>query len=145
MARVIFARRRNIGSWLLRTFMWSPWSHCGIVVGDVVIEAITGHGVVETPLAEFKARSSRWAIVEYPASASLTELMARSQLRKGYDYLGVLGAGLHRYWSSPENWFCSELVAYALLGAGLRVFRLDADRITPQHLWMLDYPVIEWT
>lgn len=123
--------------------MWSPWSHCGVIDGDMVIQAST-EGVIRTPLAEFKAHASEWAIVSFPANDN--EAVARAanhELGQPYDYLGVAGIGLHRDWQDPSAWFCSELVAYVLACGGLHLFRSDAKRITPQHLWMLNYPIID--
>jgi uncharacterized protein YycO len=141
MTRVIFSRRHHPGSVLLRTAMWSPWSHCGVIVGDSVIEARADGGVVRTPLDEFKAHSSRWAIVQFPANENAVHA-ACAELGQPYDFLGVVGVGLHRRWGQKAKWFCSELVAHALEVGGARLFRQDARRITPQHLWMLNYPVV---
>ena len=41
MIKVIFSTTGGIGSRLLRVMMVSPYSHCGIVAGDDVIEAST--------------------------------------------------------------------------------------------------------
>ena len=65
---------------------------------------------------------------------------AESQIGKPYDWLGVLGIGLHRDWQEPDRWFCSEMAAWAFQQAGRPLFRPDAlYRITPQHFWMLPY------
>lgn len=141
MTRVIFSRRHHPGSVLLRTALWSPWSHCGIIVGDSVIEARADGGVVRTPLHEFQAHASRWAIVQFPANDN-AGYAACAEVGKPYDFAGVAGIGLHRRWSDADKWFCSELVAYALKRGGLALFREDENRITPQHLWMLNYPVL---
>lgn len=143
MAEVIYSRRHHPGSVALRTAMWSPWSHCGVIDGGEVIQAVAGHGVIAMPLDAFKTDASRWAIVKYPANASVAAVAAHAQVGKGYDYKGVLGIGVHRQWHDPEDWFCSELVAFALMMGGFAPFRLDAFRITPQHLWMLNYPIID--
>lgn len=144
MVNVIFSRRHHLGSVLLRTGMWSPWSHCGVIEGDTVIQAAAGVGVVRTPLAEFKRIASRWAVVEFPASETFTAMAAASQIGKPYDLLGAVGVAVHRNWDSDDKWFCSELVAYALQEAGLPLFREGGlFRVTPQHLWMLNYPVVD--
>lgn len=126
---------------LLRTALWSPWSHCGLIVGASVIEARADGGVVRTPLHEFQSSASRWAIVDFPANDNAA-YVACAEIGKGYDFLGVAGVGLHRRWGQSAKWFCSELVAYALEAGGLKLFRQDARRITPMHLWMLNYPVL---
>lgn len=49
---VLYSRSSSVGSFLIRLgAWWGPWSHCGIVDGDHVIEsrALDG-GVVRNPL-----------------------------------------------------------------------------------------------
>lgn len=138
--RVIFSRRHHIGSLALRTFLWSAWSHCGIVAGDDVIEAVMGEGVVITPLAEFQKRASKWAIIKIPAAdpAGVIE-WARKQKGTRYDLSGVLGIAMRRAWQDSAAWFCSELVAAAFHAAGTPLFRTDAWRITPRDLYIRTY------
>jgi uncharacterized protein YycO len=138
--RVIFSRRHHIGSLALRTFMWSAWSHCGIIAGDEVIEAVMGKGVVITPLAEFQNHASKWAVIKIPAAdpAAVIE-WARNQEGKRYDIPGVLGIALRRAWQDADAWFCSELVAAAFHAAGTALFRTDAWRITPRDLYIRTY------
>lgn len=143
MARVIFSRRHHPGSVLLRTAMWSPWSHCGIVDDDRVIEARAFSGVIDTPLQDFIGHVSQWVMVDFPANDNRVLSAARAQLGKPYDWSGVAGIALHREWGTADAWFCSELVAYALELGGLKLFRSDAKRITPMHLWMLNYQLLE--
>lgn len=145
MVKIIFSRRHHPGSVLLRTGMWSRWSHCGVIEGDTVIQAAFGAGVVRTSLAEFKGMASQWAVVEFPVEEVFTAMAAASQIGKPYDLAGAVGIAVHRDWGEDDSWFCSELVAYALQEAGLPLFRDGAPRITPQHLWMLNYPIIEST
>lgn len=142
MVRVIFSRRHHPGSVGLRLFMWSPWSHCGIIDGDNVIQATTSHGVCITPMAEFTLLASEWSIVEFEADEVATIKAARNQLYKPYDWKGCAGIFFHREWNEDDAWFCSELVAWALEQGGLKLFREDARRITPQHLWMLERPIL---
>jgi hypothetical protein len=146
MTHIIFSRRHHPGSVLLRAGLWSPWSHCGVIdhAKGEVVQAVAGSGVIATPLDAFKNDASRFAVVSFPfADAGRSVAAARNQIGKRYDLRGVTGTALHRRWDDPDAWFCSELVAYALREGGLHLFRTDAWRITPQHLWMLDLPVIE--
>lgn len=144
MVRVIFSRRHHPGSVALRTFMWSPWSHCGVIDGDEVIQATAEHGVISTSLSEFIGIASEWAIVEFEADNLNTVMAARSQLGKPYDWSGCAGIAFHRDWHQDDSWFCSELVAWALEQGGCKLFRIEAKRITPQHLWMLNTPLLDF-
>lgn len=47
--RVVFCRKHHVGSLLLRAFLWSGWSHCAIIDGDEVIEAVAPDGVRARP------------------------------------------------------------------------------------------------
>lgn len=138
--RVIFSRRHHISSLALRAFLWSPWSHCGIIDGDEVIEAAIGKGVVITPLSVFKSQASRWEVLDIPASDPAAVIAwARNQAGRKYDLAGVIGIAFRRVWQNADAWFCSELVAAAFHQAGTSLFRSDAWRITPRDLYIRTY------
>lgn len=137
--QVVYCRRLNLGSLLLRTGMWSSWSHCAIVTPDrTVLEASAFHGVVERPFAEFiadKSASSRKTI-EVPNDAAAIA-WARRQVGKPYDWLGAVGLALHREWQQDDSWFCSEFVEAAAVQGGRQRFVNQARRVTPQSSWMV--------
>ncbi len=138
--KVIYTDRDGIVPKLIRLFTWSEWSHVAIVDGDTVIEAVMGKGVIETPLAELQAESSLWKLEEYPClDADAIIAAARSQVGKPYDKTAIIGMLFNRDWQEDDSWFCSELVAYSFLQGGRKLFRRDTlNRITPEHLWMLE-------
>jgi cell wall-associated NlpC family hydrolase len=137
VVRVVFTRRRAIGSLALRTALWSAWSHCALVDGDQVIEAVAGKGVRARPLAALLEEASRYEILEIPATDPAAVIAAaRSQLGQPYDWLGVLGIGARRRWQAQDGWFCSELVAWAFHAGGSPLVRLQAWRITPRDLYL---------
>lgn len=133
--RVAFTRRRTLGSLLLRTFLWSAWSHCAILAGDTAIEASTA-GVRERPSADLLGDASEYAIVELPGDEAAVAQWMRTQLGKPYDWWGVLGIGLRRRWQADDHWFCSELVAWAFDRAGYPLVRVQSWRITPRDLYL---------
>lgn len=57
MIKVIFSTTGGIGSRLLRVMMASPYSHCGIVAGDDVIEASTHGFALLACMTSFEAQS----------------------------------------------------------------------------------------
>ena len=141
--RVLFTRRRLPVSLLIRLVTWSEWSHVEILDGEELIGADMINGVCLTPLAHRLEISSHAAIMNIPcADPAAVIAAARSQIGKGYDYPGLLGLVTHqRDWQSDQDWFCSELTAWAFGSAGFPLFRADmAFRIVPQHLWMLPWP-----
>jgi cell wall-associated NlpC family hydrolase len=138
--RVVFARRRALGSLLLRTFLWSAWSHVAIIDGDgddaLVIEAAAGGGVRSRPLAELLEESSEFEIVPLPARSAIAVIAAaRSQIGKPYDWLGAAGIAARRRWQDGDRWFCSELVAWAFARGGSPLVRVEEWRITPRDLY----------
>lgn len=138
--RVIFSRRHAIGSLAIRTFLWSEWSHCGIIDGDQVIEADMVKGVMTRSVQEFKDAASRWAVIEIPAAdPAAVILAARSRIGTPYDRLGVLALLLRIRMQRAAMDFCSELVAWSFAQGGTPLFRIDAWRITPRDLYIRNY------
>jgi uncharacterized protein YycO len=140
--RLVFTRRRHIGSLLLRTALWSAWSHCAIVDGDTVIEATVGHGVRFRPLADLLSESSDYQFISVPCPNPDAVIRAAFlEVGKPYDYLGVLGIGFRRRWQDDDSWFCSELIAHAFDSAGSPLFRTQHWRITPRDLFIPSYEI----
>ena len=136
---VIYCRRRNIGSLLLRTGMWSSWSHCGIVTPEAtVIEAAAFHGVRECSYTEFLADKSKYSerTIDVPSDA-IAIAWARQQIGKPYDWSGAIGLAIHREWQEDDSWFCSEFVEAAAVQGGRQRFINQARRVTPQSSWMV--------
>lgn len=135
----IFCRRHTAGSVLLRTFLWSSWSHCGIVLpDDTVVEARAFEGVVRRPVSHLIAESSKSQRREIPVPDDAAAYQfAIDQVGKPYDWRGVIGLGLRREWDDPADWFCSELVEAAAAAGGRQRFVHQVQRVTPQHSWMV--------
>ena len=114
----------------------AKWSHCGIVVGDFVVEARMWFGVVGTPFADWKSRCPHYelATVECP-DPKAAEDFAWAQLGKPYDYLGAFSVPFRTHWQDPERWYCSELVEAALIAGGRQRWRDTRSSISPQESW----------
>ena len=139
--RLVFTRRHALGSLVLRTFLWSAWSHVALIDGDEIIEAAAGHGVRVRPLAELLGEASEHEVIALPARSPRAVLAAaRSQVGKPYDWRGVLGIGARRRWHDTDAWFCSELVAWAFARGGSPLVRIDTWRITPRDLYLPIFP-----
>lgn len=137
MIRLIFTRKHSLGTIVLRTFLWSKWSHCAVIDGDEVIEAVMGKGVIVRPLAELVKEASLYEIVEVPCPYPEEVItQARKEVGKSYDWLGILGIGFRRRWQNKDSWFCSELVAHAFHQAGWPIMRAAHYRITPRDLYL---------
>lgn len=138
--KLIFCRKPSLGSWLIRVFTWSPWSHCVIVEDDRhVIESTMAHGGVRRrPLLEIINEYSRVELVEIPLTDEQAALdFARAQLGKPYDWRAIFGFLLHRDWADDRAWFCNELAEAACVAGGRQRFRDSISRITPRESWMV--------
>lgn len=136
--RLIFTRDHSFESLLVRAWMWSPWSHVGIVIGDNVLQVQPVGGVQLVPLAAVKAGASRWEIARLNCdNPDRIAAIAASQIGKAYDWRGIAGLWLRRRLQREDRWFCSELIAWAAEQAGEPVFRVRPWRVTPRDLYMV--------
>lgn len=129
---VIFTRRRwNPVSWLIRwliprsRFALGLSSHCLLVDGDYRIEAHMLHGVrrvlADVAMAGLTVvRTVAYSVPDAAAGIS----WARQQDGAKYDWQGAAGIALDpdRDWQEPGAWFCYELAAGSIKGAGRDAF-----------------------
>lgn len=140
--KLLFTRRQHIGSWLIRTFTWSEYSHVDIVLDDkFVLGAMAPDGVVIEKLHHRIEVASKALVMDIPVKdISVACAWANSQIHKPYDWWGVVGIGLHRNWQEDDKWSCAELVAMALSEGGQKPFDSKFHhRITPQDLLKLNF------
>lgn len=140
--KLLFTRRKHIGSWLIRIVTWSEYSHVDIVLDDKwLLGSIAPDGVVKNKYAERLAIASKAVLMDLPVkSMDAAIAYASNQLGKPYDWLGVIGIGLHRNWQEDDKWSCAELVAKVASEAGQKPFDDKfIHRITPQDLLMLNF------
>lgn len=138
--RVLYVRNHHWSTPVLRAAMWSPWSHCAIVLADgqTVIDATFKNGVKARALAPIIAGASLhdFRDIDCPDPQAAYDFLF-AQIGKPYDTWGVAGVGLHRDWQAEDAWFCSELVEAALAAGGNQRFVNHPRRVTPQHSWMV--------
>jgi uncharacterized protein YycO len=136
--KLIFCRRHSLGSWAIRFFTWSPWSHC-VIVEDAEhgIDSTFAHGGVRRRLlSDILAECSRAVQVEVRAPDEAAALdFARLQLGKPYDWTAIVGFIVQRNWAEPDAWFCNELAEASLVAGGRPRWRSDLNRITPRDSW----------
>lgn len=139
MVTIYLTAGKSIGSFLIRFFTWSKWSHAFIKDGDHVIEAKAFTGVQRVPLDEALKHATRVATIEVASNNPEQILDAvRSQVGKGYDYMGVFGFLFRRNWQRTDKWLCSELLAWGFNQAQEPIFRgEDVARVSPAHWWLL--------
>jgi len=143
MAQILFTRRSNFGSSVIRAGAWSGYSHTQIVDGNLLWGAAFPHGVGQEDMSYRLALASRAAIMTIPTPDDAAVVaFAESQNGVPYDFLGAFGLGLHRDWQDPTRWWCSEYVAACVQASGKKLFRDGAtNRVTPEHLFMMPYEV----
>lgn len=139
--KLVFSSKRNIGSYLIRLFTWSSWSHVSYLDDlGFVYESVGIHGVRRVPFVDVIPAYNKYVIVEYKKCSDIQKNQfvnyLASQVGKGYDYLAVLAIALKKKWHDKSRWECSELINSAFERAGLPLFRSEeAIKITPQQLW----------
>lgn len=111
-------------------------SHCYIYAGDKVYQAVPFKGVCCGDEKSMVGNDKIVKLITYDVPNLQAGIdFLTEQLGKGYDYKGVIGLGLGttRDWGDDNSWFCYELAAGALKGAGLDVFN-DLHLITETPL-----------
>lgn len=146
MIPLLYSRRHHLGSYAIRAVTWGEWSHVEIVLpGSKLLGAAFSEGVNDTHTLEDRLSiASAAAMVWYPGS--LDRAMAWASPLIGvtpYDNWGALGLGFHRDWEDESAYWCSEWAGKFLKEGGFEPFRSKViKRLTPQHLWMLNYEPI---
>ena len=142
--KVLFCTSKLPVAALIRAVTWSKWSHVALVLEDGTAIEATYPKVRRVPLETILAAHSKYVIIDIPTDNDQAIIdFAMSQIGKPYDITALLGILVHRQWTDTDKWFCSELVAWCFAQGGYSLFREeDIHRITPQNLWMLNYPII---
>ena len=140
MIKLLFTSKNTIGSFFIRLFTWSKWSHVALWCSDgAVIESIGFAGVRKVSHAEALKGANKYAIVEFKDldEQSLIEVLT-PEIGKSYDFLGAIGIGLFRNWQHNDKWICSELIAWGFEKIGHPLFRADQMyKISQQNIWEL--------
>lgn len=129
----LMIRTKGLNGWLIRKATGSHYTHCGVYYGDnKIIEAQFG-GVQLSSLDKYQGLTIH-SFRHQDADPEMMEQVVTwmgTQLGKGYDYMGVLGIGLHMLGMNRNNmmddkskYWCSEFIADAYLKFGLS---LDVD------------------
>jgi len=136
--QLIFSRRRSLGSWLIRIFCWSRWSHVSVQIdAETIIDATFAHGGVRMrTMGELLREASAIETIAVQVADEAAGLAwIAEQLWRPYDWTAIIGFVLRADWAQPSKWFCSELAAGAIHAAGRKLVREDISRVTPGLLW----------
>jgi uncharacterized protein YycO len=144
--KLLFTRRRHLGSWIIRFVTWSEYSHVDLLIDNQsLVGAIAFDGVVLSNVEARLSKASKAVLMDIPVKdIELSKEFAVNQLGKKYDWLGVIGIGLKRNWQEDGKWSCAELVAKILAEGGQKPFDSKYHhRITPQHLLSLNFEKVK--
>ena len=136
--RVLFASKKlSIGSWLIRLFTFSKFSHMAMRISDdLVVDSTLLTGVRCILFKDFikKYPGCEQLEIQLPNEANAVNF-ALNQVGKPYDWTALVGMVLQRKWHEEDSWFCNELWEAAAKAGGKPRFRDDVYRITPQQSW----------
>lgn len=129
----IFTRSHTLDSFVVRVFTWSRWSHVGVIVNGMVIDAMPKSGVRHLSLKKVIAQSSDYEIisVDVPNEKEIIEF-GLAQVGKPYDWSAIFSIVFSRDWHEEDKWICSELWAAAFEKFGIKAFPTSAQRVTPE-------------
>ena len=135
MITIQFSTTDQFASKAIAFLTWSWASHVDFVMPDgqlfgaLAIE--NGGGVQFHPMEKMYTRIERYTV---NAPDSVLDY-ALSQKGKPYDWGGIFGIlSRGRNWQDDDKWFCSELVAYSFMKAGVPLLNETSNRITPRDL-----------
>jgi uncharacterized protein YycO len=129
-----FSAQNKIGSMLIRWRDWSDYSHVDTVLPDGSLLGARGDSVkIRAP---YKTSKKLILCIEVTKQQEKDYYAALfDQLLKPYDYAGIFGFVANRDWQEDDKWFCSELVMYCLMKAGIKILNVEhLSRITSQHM-----------
>jgi len=142
--KIIFARSNwKPVSLLIQAKTFCKWSHCGVVVGNFVIESKMGTGVVVTSLQDFKNRYSSTLELFIPCISREKGFdFLSSCIDLGYDLRGVFFAIFNMTNNNRRKYHCAELVATACglfnperASSVSPADLINLGRITPEMIW----------
>ncbi len=140
--QIRFVAEDDEGSKIIRWGTHSDFSHAGAMLPD-------GRelGARESPVPKgVQMRAPDYAIfslvktVIVPTTEEQSETyyaFLNAQLGKPYDWKSIVGFVIDRNWRDTDAWFCSELVAAALENAKILNIVSQANRITPNDLFLV--------
>lgn len=126
--KVIFGEGQRPISHLIRLRTGGRQTHCGVLIGNKVIEArgiplgewlkhiflgtpyTSKHGVMETPLEEFKSKYKH-TTVRYMQG---DESKALELIGKPFDMAALIGSFFRINYHNPNKYMCAEVVAHCM-------------------------------
>lgn len=137
--KILFTKSNTLGGFAIRAALFSEHNHVGIQIGGKVYDSTFSKGVDKSSIGQFY---KKWT-VDYEIEFYLDDddckrviKFLESQLGKKYDWRAIVALPFRRDWHKEKAWICSELVAEAMVHAGMSM-PMDTNRITPRDLLFL--------
>ena len=131
--KIVFKKGTDFYSFLIRLFTGGHYTHCGIVIDDILYQAQTLKGVYcENWIPNFN-----WTVKNIDVEilfGNKAKNFLKSEIGCGYDWFGVLHFVLPFLKPSKKRWFCSELAAETLVKAGF-LSKKKVSFYSPQSLF----------
>jgi hypothetical protein len=142
MLHFIFYTWNDVTSLTISVATQSLWSHVELALPEYKQSwgSVRAHGVASFDLTSRINNSAKALQVIIPATPKQeykVKDFVYSQLGKPYDIWGALGVGIGRDWQDDHAWFCSELMAAALIKAnypGAKRAFSQSWRVTPANI-----------
>lgn len=138
---------------IVRWWTDSPYSHVELIMPNGTMTGITppDHPVVRTKSlggverADWNFAKSDWELVDIAVTEKQLNLLRRfieSTRGQGYDWMGMIISHLTPFKiRTPNKWYCSEWVAYALSVSKILTWKqlklYDTPRMAPGELYSL--------
>lgn len=138
LMRVYVAGYKGAGAagGLIRWYTFGGYSHVSLVfdhgeAGVEEIDAMQLRGVTSRVFGELAGAVDLFHVPCGEQRAAVVYAAARELLGMGYDWTGLWSFLRRRKRENPNRWFCSELVAWCLLQAGIVLQRLPVWKHSP--------------
>lgn len=133
---VYFCRGHDWIANAIKLATFGEFSHCAVSIGNDVYESTFEGGVSKTTIEEFTIRyPDRESIYVDQSGDVEAKKWLEQQIGKSYDYLALTAFPFRGKWHNDKQWFCSELIAAAMMEAGVLKLGVVPSRITPRDLW----------
>lgn len=134
---IIYCKSNTLAGKLIRLFTFSQWNHVAIECNGIVIDSTAKKGVAAYVKSDFLRKYDDVRIEKLTGvSEAQSWLFLKSQVGKGYDFRAIVALPFRKSWQDDTRWFCSELVAAALIKGG-RKLKINSGRVTPRDLWVM--------
>lgn len=144
MIRIRFVDGKDVVAAGISAAEYGFWAiHTEALMPDgTLLGAHWNGGVLARPIGYDAAARTKELIVEIDADQAMADkfhAFMRAQLGKPYDVQAIAAFATGRDWQQPGAWFCSELVAAALVDCGwfAQPLATEFNKITPRDLLLI--------